>query len=130
VTLRQHLAGVAGTDAASFVTVGKALVAVHDWTFLLGPNFVLGTNTTLLVYLMYRSGLVPTLIAVLGLVGGPLIFASAIAELFGLYKQVSVWGPRGGPGGRLGVDACHLADRQGIQALCWRDGRRLAWGGR
>ena len=41
---------------------------------------------------MYRSGLVPRFIAVLGLVGGPLIFASAIAELFGLYKQVSVWG--------------------------------------
>lgn len=92
VTLRQHLAGAAGTDAASLVTVGKALVAVHDWTFLVGPNFVLGTNTVLLACLMYRSGLVPRFIAVLGLVGGPLIFASAIAELFGLYKQVSVWG--------------------------------------
>src|SRR6266705_2134008 len=92
VTLRQHLAKSAGTDAASLVTVGKALVAVHDWTFLVGPNFVLGTNTVLLAYLMYRSGLVPRFIAVLGLVGGPLIFASAIAELFGLYKQVSVWG--------------------------------------
>ncbi len=92
VTLRQHLAESAGTDVASLVTVGKALVAVHDWTFLVGPNFVLGTNTVLLAYLMYRSGLVPRFIAVLGLVGGPLIFASAIAELFGLYKQVSVWG--------------------------------------
>jgi hypothetical protein len=29
---------------------------------------------------------------VLGLIGGPLIFASATAVLFGLYKQVSVWG--------------------------------------
>jgi hypothetical protein len=92
VTLRQHLAGAAGTDTASLITVGKALVAVHDWTFLLGPNFVLGTNTVLLAYLMYRSGLVPRFIAVLGLVGGPLVFASAIAVLFGLYKQVSVWG--------------------------------------
>lgn len=92
VTLRQHLAGAAGTDPASLVTVGKALVAVHDWTFLLGPNFVLGTNTVLLAYLMYRSGLVPRFIAVLGLVGGPIVFASAIAVLFGLYKQISVWG--------------------------------------
>jgi len=89
VTLRQHHAG---TDATSLVTVGRALVAAHDWTFLLGPNFVLGTNTVLLAYLMYRSGLVPRFIAVLGLVGGPLIFASAIAELFGVYKQVSVAG--------------------------------------
>jgi uncharacterized protein DUF4386 len=92
VTLRQQLAGAAGTDAASLVTVGKALVAVHDWTFLLGPNFVLGTNTVLLAYLMYRSGLVPRFIAVLGLVGGPMVFAFAIGVLFGLYKQVSVLG--------------------------------------
>ena len=92
VTLRQDLAGAAGTDAGSLVTVGKGLVAVHDWTFLLGPNFVLGTNTVLLAYLMYRSGLVPRFIAVLGLVGGPMVFAWAIGVLFGFYKQVSVWG--------------------------------------
>jgi hypothetical protein len=45
-----------------------------------------------LASLLYRSRLVPRFIAVLGLVGGPLIFASATAVLFGLYKQVSVWG--------------------------------------
>ncbi len=92
VTLRQEPDPAMGADAASLVIVGRALVAVHDRTFLVGPNFVLGTNTVLLAYLLYRSGLVPRFIAVLGLVGGPLIFASAIAELFGLYKQVSVWG--------------------------------------
>jgi Domain of unknown function (DUF4386) len=90
VTLRQH--PPAGSDTASLVTAARALVAVHDWTFLLGPNFVLGTNTVLLAYLMYRSRLVPRFIAVLGLAGGPLIFASAVAELFGAYRQVSVWG--------------------------------------
>src|SRR5919202_2352707 len=37
VTLRQDFAGAAGADAASLVTAGKSLVAVHDWTFLLGP---------------------------------------------------------------------------------------------
>ena len=29
--------------------------------------------------------------AVLGLIGGPLLFASGIAVLFGLYEQVSEW---------------------------------------
>ncbi|WP_441245079.1 DUF4386 domain-containing protein [Kitasatospora sp. McL0602] len=92
VTLRRQATGAGGADAASFAAVGRALVAVHDWTFLLGPDFVLGANTTLIAYLMYRSRLVPRFIAVLGLVGGPLIFASAIAELFGVYQQLSVWG--------------------------------------
>jgi hypothetical protein len=92
VTLRQDLAGAAGANAASLVALGKALVAVHNWTFLFGPGLAIGVNTLMLAYLMYRSGLVPRLIAVLGLIGGPLVFASSAAVLFGLYEQVSVWG--------------------------------------
>jgi Domain of unknown function (DUF4386) len=89
VTLRQ--AGIAGTDQATLVTVGRALVAVHNWTFLIGPSFTSGANTVLMAYLMYRSGLVPRFIPVLGLIGGPLVFASATAVLFGLLGQYSVW---------------------------------------
>ena len=46
----------------------------------------------MLAHLMYRSRLVPRLIAVLGLVGGPLLFALATAVMFGVFDQVSVWG--------------------------------------
>ncbi|WP_329403943.1 DUF4386 family protein [Streptomyces melanogenes] len=41
---------------------------------------------------MYRSRLIPRPISVLGLVGGPLICASAAAVMFGLYTQLSVPG--------------------------------------
>jgi hypothetical protein len=65
-------------------------VAVHDWTFLLGPGFFVGFGNGLLPgYLMYRSGLVPRRMALLGLIGGPLIFASSTAVLFGAYEQTS-----------------------------------------
>ena len=90
VTLRQDFTGGAGADAAGFVTAGKALVAVHKWTFLLGPGFCAGIeNGLLLGYLTYRTRLVPRSVAVLGLVGGSLAVAAGIAELFGLYQQVS-----------------------------------------
>ena len=92
VTLRQDLAGAAGANGAPLVALGQALVAVHNWTFLLGPGLAIGVNTLMLAYLMYRSGLVPRLIAVLGLIGGPVVFASSAAVLAGLYEQVSVWG--------------------------------------
>jgi Domain of unknown function (DUF4386) len=46
----------------------------------------------LLAYLMYRSRLVPRTIAVLGLVGGSLIFASGTAVLFGAYEDLSIIG--------------------------------------
>lgn len=88
VTLRQNLTEAAGADV---IALGRALVAFHNWTFLIGPSFVLGTNTVLLAYLLYRSGLVSRFIAVLGLVGGPLVFVSGAAQLFGLYEQISVW---------------------------------------
>jgi len=92
VTMRQDLAGTTGADATAGVTVGQSLVAVHDWTFLFGPKLALGVNTVLVAYLMYRSRLVPRIIAVTGLVGGSLVFASGTAVLFGAYKDVSVGG--------------------------------------
>jgi hypothetical protein len=89
VTLRQDAAG-AGAD--TLLPIGQTLVAIHDWTFLLGPGFVVGIgNGLLLGYLMYRSGLVPRRMAALGLVGGPLICASGIAVLFGVIEPGSSW---------------------------------------
>jgi Domain of unknown function (DUF4386) len=86
VTLR--LEATAGADAASLLTVGESLVALHDWTFLFGPGFVVGVgNGLILGYLMYRSALVPRGMAVLGLVAGTLIIASGIAVIFGVIEQ-------------------------------------------
>jgi hypothetical protein len=88
VTLRQD---AAGADTGALVAIGQSLVAIHDWTFLLGPGFVVGIgNGMLLGYLMYRSGLVPRRMALLGLVGGPLVCASGVAVLFGVIEPGSV----------------------------------------
>jgi hypothetical protein len=89
VTLRQE---AAGADAGSLVAVGESLVALHDWTRLLGPGFVVGVgNGLMLGYLMYRSALVPRPMAMLGLIGGPLIIASGVAVLLGVIEAGSVW---------------------------------------
>src|SRR3712207_2250370 len=49
----QDLAGTAGADAASLVSLGSSLVALHDWTFLFGPGILAGVgNGMLLGYLM------------------------------------------------------------------------------
>ncbi len=89
VTLRQGAVGAPASDSASLIATGKALVALHSGTFLFGPGFAIGINTTLLVSLMYRSQLVPRTIARIGLIGGPVMFASSIAVLFGAYEQTS-----------------------------------------
>ena len=91
VTLRQDVGGP-GAEADSLVNIGRSLVALHDWTFLIGPGFLAGFgNGLLLGYLMYASGLVPRRMALFGLVGGPLVSSSGIAVLFGAYEQTSAW---------------------------------------
>jgi hypothetical protein len=88
VTLRQDVGGAGG--AGSLVPVGRSLVAIHDWTFLLGPGWIVGVgNGLILGYLMYRSGLVPRGMAMLGLIGGPLVIASGTAVLFNVIEPGS-----------------------------------------
>ncbi len=89
VSLRQD--GATGAAAASLRLAGQQLVALHDWTFLLGPGFVVGIgNGLILGYLMYSSQLLPRRLALLGLVGGPLILISGTAVLFGVIDAGSV----------------------------------------
>jgi hypothetical protein len=77
ITLRNQVAGPAEG------TVAYTLAAIKDWTFLLGPGWVVGWgNGLILGYLMYRSGLVPRQAALLGLVAGPLIIVSGTAVMF------------------------------------------------
>ena len=83
-------AGAAGAPDASLVVAGQSLVAIHDWTFLFGPAFCAGLgNGIILGYLLFKTGLVPRRMAMIGLVGGPLLFAAAVAVLFGAFEQTS-----------------------------------------
>ena len=78
ITLRQQVAGPAEG------TIAYTLAAIKDWTFLLGPGWVVGWgNGLILGYLMYRSELVPRRMCWLGLIGGPLIIVSGTALMFG-----------------------------------------------
>jgi hypothetical protein len=89
VALRQG--ATAGADAASLLTAGESLVALHEWTRLLGPGFVVGIgNGLILGYLMYSSAPVPRGMAVLGLIGGPLIIASGVGVLLGVIEKDGV----------------------------------------
>ena len=74
ITLRNQVAG------ASEGTIAYTLAAIKDWTFLLGPGWVVGWgNGLILGYLMYRSELVPRRAAWLGLIGGPLLIVTGTA---------------------------------------------------
>jgi hypothetical protein len=68
-----------GTSAA----LGQGLEAVYEWSFRLGPGFIVGVgNGLILGWLMYTSGLVPRRMAMLGLIGGPLIILAGILVIY------------------------------------------------
>lgn len=78
-------------DDPAAASMAVSLAALKDWTFLLGPGFTVGLgNGLILGYLMYRSGLMPRRLAVLGIVGGPVLTASGIAVLFGAIEAGGV----------------------------------------
>lgn len=89
VTLRQDGAGATGAEATALTATAQGLVAVRDWTFLLGPSFMAAVNALLLGSLLFRSRLVPRWIPALGLLGAPLLLAASTAVFFDLFDQVS-----------------------------------------
>lgn len=79
------LSVLALTDARD----SAALVAIKDWTFLLGPNFVVGlSNGLLLSYLLYRAGLVPRALALVGMIGGPVLALAAVGVMVGAFDEL------------------------------------------
>jgi hypothetical protein len=86
-TLRQDFAGA--SDTAALTTTASGLVAVKDWSFLLGPGIMATVNALCFATIMYQSRLVPRWIPTVGLIGAPLLLASSVATLFGAWEQVS-----------------------------------------
>jgi hypothetical protein len=75
-------------DSPDSADLAVSLAALKDWTFLLGPGFVVPFgNGLILGYLMYTSGLVPRRMTWLGLIGGPLLLIGNLGVLFDWYDQ-------------------------------------------
>lgn len=90
VTMRQDFSGATGAEGTALASVGHTLVTLQEWTFNLGPGVVVGVgNGLILGYMMYRTGLVPRAMAMLGLVGGPLLLLSGTAVIFGVIEAGS-----------------------------------------
>jgi hypothetical protein len=81
VTLRRD---GAGNDA---LLTSHALAALYDRIFLLGQSFMPAVCDLLLGYLLYRSRLVPRGLALIGIVGGPVLVIGYLAVMFGGVAQ-------------------------------------------
>ncbi|MFB9328923.1 DUF4386 domain-containing protein [Paenibacillus aurantiacus] len=92
LTVSRTFVAAGAPDIAAFEPSGTLLKAIHDWTFMLGPLFLLGINTMMYSYIFYRTKLVPRFISTLGMTGAALVFVCALLVMFGVIEQVSTWG--------------------------------------
>jgi hypothetical protein len=90
VHLRDGFAG-AGADKASLVTTGASLVSTYNSTLLLGQTLMPCTSAILLGTLMYKSGLVPRALPLMGLIGAPFLITTTVLAFFGVIPQLSAW---------------------------------------
>lgn len=115
VNVMDRLPHVGGAQATALVVEGRSLVHTYEWAFLFGPGLVVGLGDGLmLAYLMYRSGLVPRGMAMLGLIGGPLLILSFVLQLFDVYENGSGPDPSRTPRGLVGGVARHLCSMEGL----------------
>lgn len=77
-------------ELKTFQTFGVILKAIHDWTFILGPNFMLGINTFIYSYVFFQTKMIPRKIAILGLIGALLVFVVGNLEMLNYVPQFSV----------------------------------------
>jgi hypothetical protein len=82
VSLSQQFVATPGMDPAVVQASGSVLLAVREWTFVLGPLLFLGINTTMYSYLLFKSKLVPRPLASMGLVGAALVTLAAFLAMF------------------------------------------------
>jgi hypothetical protein len=83
VSLRQ---AAAGTGA---LVAGQTLAILYDRIFLLSQSLMPAVNDLLLGYLLYQSRLVPRILPWIAFIGAPLLLASWIGVLLGLWGQRS-----------------------------------------
>ncbi|GGI16425.1 DUF4386 domain-containing protein [Gottfriedia solisilvae] len=92
LTLSREFVAAGASEIAAYQTSGILLKAVHDWTFMLGPLFMLGINTLMYSYIFYQSNLVPRFISCLGITGAIVVFIYSLLVMFGFIQQISVLG--------------------------------------
>jgi Domain of unknown function (DUF4386) len=83
VTLRQSGAG------ADALITSHALVDLYDRIFLLGQSFMPAICDLLLGFLLYKSRLVPRTLALIGIVGAPILIVGYVAVMFGIIGRLA-----------------------------------------
>lgn len=92
LSISENAAGKGAIYSVHAKSLGGSFIALHKWTFIMGPNFMLAVNTFIYSYTFSRIRVIPPHLARFGIAAAFFIMVAAILELFGIIAQVSIWG--------------------------------------
>jgi Domain of unknown function (DUF4386) len=79
---QKYVAGA--VDASYYQVLGTLLLALREWSGLIGTLLFAGLASMTLNYVLYQSKLIPRLISLWGFIGAALIVLVALLGIFGL----------------------------------------------
>ncbi len=91
LSLSNAYANSAAPDTTGYQVAGTVLTSFRNWTYIIGPQFMLGINTLLYSYLFFKSRIVPRAITQVGMLGALLLLAAAIVDMFDIALETSLW---------------------------------------
>ena len=89
MTLGKEYAAAGAADATQYRTLGTVLYDLANWSSLIGGQLIFAFTALILNVALLRLRLVPRLISIWGLVGVPLMLASALLVLFSVVEDSS-----------------------------------------
>ena len=82
ITMSQDFTN-SGIDAASYSIFSSLMMALFDWSFIIGTMIMLGLGGIPMYYIMYQTKMVPRWLSVWGLIGAVSVLVYGIISLFG-----------------------------------------------
>jgi uncharacterized membrane protein len=82
LTVSQNTA-ISTAGASDLPLLGAALLALHDWSILIGTLIFFALGAAALNYVLLRSRLVPRWLSIWGLIGAPLTLSYGVAGVLG-----------------------------------------------
>lgn len=89
ISLSQAFAAGQITDSQTLIAQGYALQGMHRWIMVLGPNFMLGSNTFIYSLLFTKSKLIPQKLAYFGIITAVMVFIAGGLDMFGIIEPWS-----------------------------------------
>ncbi len=84
LTVSKEFVQAGALDASYYQPLGTLLLALQDWSFVIGTLIFLGLGGLPLYYILYQSKLVPRWLSVWGLIGATLVLLYGLLGFFGL----------------------------------------------